>query len=223
MAKPSLKLACKRASLRFGGRMSNLYPVGLLFVVLLGGCSGGPDRVKPPKIDPSAAATQAIELYDANQDAKLNQEELAQCPGVLVSIDRYDTNRDKMIDFEEFSGRLSQLLRHGTGATQLACNVSYEGRPLADALVRLEPEPYLGPEIQPAEGVTTADGQAQVGIPPDKAPRALQAVKLIQYGTFKVRITHPTIKLPAKYNTVTTLGYETIPGDPFVTFTLGTK
>jgi hypothetical protein len=128
-----------------------------------------------------------------------------------------------MIDFEEFSGRLSQLLRHGTGATQLACNVSYEGRPLADALVRLEPEPYLGPEIQPAEGVTTADGQAQVGIPPDKAPRALQAVKLIQYGTFKVRITHPTIKLPAKYNTVTTLGYETIPGDPFVTFTLGTK
>jgi hypothetical protein len=188
--------------------------------MLAGGCSGGPERIKPPRIDPSSAAGQAMELYDKDHDGKLNQAELGACPGVLVSLDRYDTNRDKMIDQEEFSTRLAQLLKNRTGATQLACNVSYQGKPLVGATVVLEPEAYLGNDIQPAEGITTNAGIADVGMPPEKAPAALQAMKLIQYGTFKVRITHPTINVPAKYNTETTLGYETIPGEPTVNFVL---
>jgi len=161
-----------------------------------------------------------MEMYDTNHDGKLSPEELAKCPGVLVSIERYDSNHDKMIDQEEFSAHLTNLLKNKTGATQLACNVSYQGNPLAGATVVLEPEPYLGKEIQSAEGVTTNAGIADVGMPPDKAPAALKSIKLIQYGTFKVRITHPTIKLPAKYNTETTLGYETIPGEPSASFVL---
>jgi hypothetical protein len=188
--------------------------------VLVAGCSSGPERVKPPRIDPSSAAAQAMELYDKDDDGKLNQTELSSCPGVLIGIDHYDTNRDKMIDREEFTTRLSQLLKNRTGATQLACIVSYQGKPLVGATVVLEPEAYLGNDIQPAEGVTTKAGIADVGMPPGKAPAALQATKLIQYGTFKVRITHPTINLPAKYNTETTLGYETIPGEPTVKFVL---
>jgi hypothetical protein len=189
-------------------------------MVLVVGCYGGPERVKPPHIDPRAAASQAMELYDTNHDGKLSQEELVQCPGVLISFDRYDSNHDKVIDQEEFSSHLTNLLKNGRGATQLACIVSYQGKPLAGAKVALEPESYLGNEIQAAEGVTTNAGIADVGMPPDKAPAALKAMKLIQYGTFKVRITHPTINLPTKYNTETTLGYETIPGEPTVNFVL---
>jgi len=189
-------------------------------MVAFTGCSSGPERVKPPRINPTAAARQAIELYDTDHDGKLSQEELARCPGVLISIGRYDANRDKMIDGEEFRTHLENLLKNGTGATQLACNVSYKGQPLAGATVVLEPEPYLGTEIQAAEGVTTNAGIADVGMPPEKSPAALRSMKLIQYGTFKVRITHPTINLPAKYNTETTLGYETIPGEPSVNFVL---
>ena len=189
-------------------------------MLLIVGCTGGPERVKPPKIDPSAAAKQAMELYDLNHDGKLSLEELAKCPGVLVSIDRYDSNHDKAIDQEEFSTRLTNLLKNRTGATELACIVAYQGKPLAGANVLFEPESYLGSDIQSAEGVTTNAGIADVGMSPDKAPAALKAMKLIQYGTFKVRITHPTIKLPAKYNTETTLGYETIPGEPTVNFVL---
>jgi hypothetical protein len=200
--------------------MCNWFQVGAVFVLLVSGCSGGPERVKPPRINPRSAASQAVELYDTNHDGKLSQEELAQCPGLLISIDRYDSNHDKMIDQDEFSRHVAILLKNGTGATQLACNVSYQGKPLAGAKVVLEPEPYLGNEIQSAEGVTTNAGIADVGMPSDKAPAALKAMKLIQYGTFKVRITHPTIKLPAKYNTETTLGYETIPGEPSVNFVL---
>ena len=203
--------------------MCKWHQVGLVLTVLVGGCSGGPERVKPPKIDPIAAATQAMELYDINHDSKLSQEELAKCPGVLISLDGYDTNHDKFVDEEEVRDHLSHLLRNGTGATQLACNIIYDGQPLASAKVVLEPEPYLGSEIQAAEGVTTSYGAAEVGMPPEKAPAALKNMKLIQYGTFKVRVTHPSINLPAKYNTETTLGYETIPGQPTVSFVLSSK
>lgn len=189
-------------------------------MILAGGCSGGPDRVKPPRIDTGTAAVQAIELYDSNHDGKLSKEELAKCPGVLVAFDGYDTNHDKSVDQEELRSHLAHLLRNGTGATQLACVVTYQGKPLSGAKIVLEPEPYLGNDIQPAEGVTSSYGSADVGMPADKAPAALKDMKLIQYGTFKVRVTHPTIAIPAKYNTETTIGYETIPGQPTVSFAL---
>jgi hypothetical protein len=140
--------------------MSKWYQTGVCVAAVVAGCSSGPERVKPPNIDPQSAASRAIELYDTNHDLKLNQEELAQCPGVLISIDRYDVNKDKMIDEEEFRTRLANLLKNKTGATQLACIVSYQGKPLPGANVVLEPEPYLGDEIQAANGVTTNAGMA---------------------------------------------------------------
>jgi hypothetical protein len=203
--------------------MINWSQAAIAVVILAGGCSSGPQRVKPPKIDVNKAAVQAIELYDTNHDGKLSHEELANCPGVLAAFDSYDANHDKFVDQQEFHDHLAGLLKNGTGATQLACNVIYKGQPLTGAKVVFEPEPYLGNDIQTAEGVTTNSGAAHVGMPADKAPAALKALKLIQYGTYKVRITHPTIQLPAKYNTGTTLGYETIPGDPSVSFTLSDK
>jgi hypothetical protein len=203
--------------------MCNWHLISVGLTVFIGGCSGGPEGVKPPKINASSAAQQAIELYDTNHDGKLSQEELAKCPGILISLDGYDTNHDKFVDQQEIQDHLEYLLRNGTGATQLACNVTYQGSPLAGAKVVFEPEPYLGNDIQTAEGVTNNTGAAGLGMPPEKAPAALKNMKLIQYGTFKVRITHPTIKLPPKYNTETTLGYETIPGQPTVSFALNAK
>jgi hypothetical protein len=203
--------------------MINWHQIGLALAVLIAGCSGGPKRVKPPKIDISAAATQAIELYDTDHDGKLSETELAKCPGVLVMLAGYDTNHDKHIDADEFHDRLGSLLGAGSGATQLAASVYYQGRPLSGATVIFEPEPYLGDDIQPAQGITTNAGIADLGIPTDKAPAALKSFKLIQYGTYKVRITHPSIAIPAKYNTETTLGYETIPGLPTVNFVLNNK
>jgi hypothetical protein len=200
--------------------MYNWHLIGVGLTVLICGCSGGPATVKPPKIDVSSAAAQAIELYDTNHDGKLSQEELAKCPAIMVSLDGYDANHDKFVDQQEIQDHLAYLLRNGTGATQLACNVTYQGSPLSGAKVVFEPEPYLGNDIQTAEGTTNNSGAAELGMPPEKAPAALKNMKLIQYGTYKVRITHPTIKLPAKYNTETTLGYETIPGQPTVSFNL---
>jgi hypothetical protein len=191
-----------------------------LLIVAAIGCSRSPQRVKAPKIDPNTAATQAMNLYDANHDGRLSEDEAAKCPGVLRSFAGYDTNKDKAIDQDEFNTHLANLLRNGTGATELGCTIHFQGRPLSGAIVVFEPEPYLGNDIQAAQGVTNNYGVAKLGMPPDMVPERLKNMKLIQYGTFKVKVTHPTISLPAKFNTDTTLGYETIPGDPTVIFTL---
>jgi hypothetical protein len=198
----------------------NWQQVSLVLLLVAGGCSGSPQRVNPPEIDPSTAAAAAMETYDTDHDGKLSNEELMKCPGVLISMKKYDVNGDKAIDAAEFEQRLTQLLKNKTGATQLACHIVYQGKSLPGATVVLEPEPYLGDEIQAAEGVTSNSGMADVGMPAENAPEALKNLKLIQYGTFKVRVTHPTIQIPAKYNTDTTLGYETIPGEPTASFTL---
>ena len=45
----------------------------------------------------------------------------------------------------------------------------------------------------------------------------------VHYGTYRVEITHPTINIPAKYNTATTLGYETERGNPSTSFELKSR
>jgi hypothetical protein len=90
-------------------------------------------------------------------------------------------------------------------------------------MVVLEPEAYLGGEVSAAEGTTDGSGSTDLGIPPELAPEHLRRFKIVHYGTFKVRITHPTVTIPSKYNSATVLGYETEVGNPNVTFTLSSK
>jgi hypothetical protein len=184
------------------------------------GCSGGPARVAPPEIDPEGAARAALELYDRNADERLDEQELAACPGMLRQRTAYDANQDGVIDQAEIAARLGDLLRHEVGLTQLKCRVRYRGRPLAGAAIVFEPEPYLGPQVLPARGVTDADGGAQLSIDAEALPEDLRRLRAVHYGTFKVRITHPQIALPAQYHEQTQLGYETEAGNPFVNFDL---
>jgi hypothetical protein len=187
------------------------------------GCSRGPGRFEAPEVDAESAAARAMELYDANDDAALNKEELAKCPGILAQIKTYDQNANSAVEEDEIRRRLSELLKYRTGATGLNALVLYNGRPLSGATVVLEPEPYLGDQVQKAEGVTDGAGSADLGIPQEFVPEHLRRIKCVHYGTFKVRVTHPTVELPAKYNTATELGYETQPGDPYVRFALSSK
>ena len=193
---------------------------GFIVATCLSGCSRGPSRVTPPQIDPERAATEAIRLYDTDKDGSLNAAEMAKCPGMLAEIKSYDRDGNGLVSREEIAARIKDLRSHGVGLTRLNCDVTVNGRGLKDATVEFEPEPYLGDEIQAAKGVTDADGVAQMAIPDDKLPADQQGLKAIHYGTYKVRITHPKTKLPAKYNTETTLGYESRPGDPFATYSL---
>jgi hypothetical protein len=184
------------------------------------GCNRGPSRIKPPEINPKSAAAEAMKLYDGNHDGSLDAAEAAKCPGIAAEFKTYDVDGNGKITQEEITARISELRKHGVGLTRLNCNVTVNGRGIENATVQFEPEPYLGAQIQAAEGVTNAHGMAQMAISADKLPADQQDLKAVHYGTYKVRITHPSVKLPARYNSETTLGYESRPGDPYASFDL---
>jgi hypothetical protein len=186
------------------------------------GCSRGPSRIQPPDISPESSAAEALNLYDANKDGALDKTELANCPAMLAELAAYDVDSSGSVSREEIVGRISGLLKRGVGLSRLNCNVSLNGRGLENASVEFEPEAYLGDDIQKAFGTTNARGVAQMAIPAEELPEDQRDLKGIHYGTYKVRISHPTIKLPPKYNVETTLGYESRPGDPFARFNLTT-
>ncbi|MEX2310514.1 MAG: hypothetical protein WD738_23305 [Pirellulales bacterium] len=200
-------------------RVNQLLILPLVAICLIG-CSRGPNRVKPPHIDPESAADDAIGLYDSNRNGSLDAAELAKCPGILLERKAYDADANDSISCDEIAARIRKLRKHGIGLTRLNCDVTVNGRGLDDASVEFEPEPYLGDEIKTALGVTNERGIAQMAIPDAELPADQRGLNAIHYGTYKVRITHPKLKLPAKYNTETTLGYESRPGDPYATFSL---
>jgi hypothetical protein len=173
-------------------------------------------RIAFTDVDSEAAAAKAIEIYDANDDGAVDGKELAKCPGLLVKRSSYDADGNDTLSQSEIEAGIERLLGKGTGGTQLNCLVIYQGQPLANAEVVLEPEPYLGDQVQAAKGVTNGAGATQLAIPPEYLPDHLQRIKAVHYGTFKIRITHPTTAIPAKYNTETELGYETEVGNPFI-------
>jgi hypothetical protein len=206
-----------------GTRMSYFRRAGLILMLAGAGCSRGPAAVPPPYIDADGAADEAIELYDANHDDALGKNELANCPAVAGKLAVYDQNGNGSVERDEIAKRLTQLLSSNIALTRLQCRVKYRGRPLRDATVTLEPEAYLGDEVRTATGVTDERGVAAPSIPKEDMPENLRRMAYVHCGTFKVRITHPTIKLPARYNTATELGYETEIGNLYADFDLKDK
>lgn len=161
-----------------------------------------------PDVDPVQASQAAVELYDANSDGKLDQEELKQCPAILHRIGKYDTDSDGQVSAEEIAARMEDWYETRVGMMTLNCRVTLDGAPLIGAEVRLTPEPFLAPVIKPASGVTEAGGLAFLSIAPEDRPADLQMLEGVHIGLYKAQITHPSKNLPAKYNTASTLGHE---------------
>ena len=195
-------------------------------ILALPGCGliGG-SSVKPPTVSPSQAADKAIELCDKDANGLLNATELAACPGLLAALAKYDTTGDKQLSREEIVERLKSMYASGTGLSSLRCQVMLDNRPLRGGHVRFVPEPFLGGDVKSAEGDADGSGSATIGIADAELPENARGLKLIQLGVYRVEITHPTAKIPARYNTQTTLGYEHHPTNPdeVVVFRLQSK
>lgn len=180
-----------------------------MWILTLPGCGTiGRSSIKPPAVNPSAAADKAIELCDKDANGLLNATELAACPGLLAALPNYDTSGDMQLSRDEIVDRLTEMYSHGTGLTSFSCRVLLDNRPLRGAHVRLVPEPFLGGDVKSAEGDTDGSGSAAIGIPDAELPEKARGLKVMQLGVYRVEITHPTAKIPVRYNTQTTLGYE---------------
>lgn len=189
--------------------------VAVGFLSLVVGCSGGPSRVKPPSIDASEAAEQAMEMFDANQDGYIAEAELDNAPALKASMATLDTDEDGKVSEEEIEARILAWQANATGITAIRCYVTMDGRPLEGVQVKFDPAPFLGGDIKAAVGTTGPDGSVMPIVP--KADRPSEDTPPgIQLGFFRIRVTDPANSIPAKYNTETILGQQVAPDDPAV-------
>ena len=197
--------------------------VGLVVFALACGCSGGPPALAPPGISPGDAADEALTLYDKDGSGDLSEEELQACPGILVAREVYDANGDGTISREEIEARLQKFVDSKVALTQLVAVVRLDKRPLEGATVRFIPEAFLGESIKEATGVTGKSGGAMMDVADSDLPGNQAGLVGIQFGTYRVEVTHPETMIPPRYNTDTTLGYDTQPGNISVAFDLKSR
>lgn len=153
-------------------------------------CSSGPPPIRPPKVNPQAAAAAAMVAYDTDSNGRLERKELAACPGLLEGIRNYDKNEDDTIDSAEITQRISSLFSNGVGMLSLGCRVMSRGRGVPGCTVRLIPESFLGGAVKPAEGTTRESGTAMLRIAPDDLPAGLENVRGVHSGVYRAEITH---------------------------------
>ena len=178
----------------------------LVLVSVLTGCRAGSEAVKAPQIDPTAAAAAAISQYDGDQNGTLSKSE---CKGSGFDFPRWDANSDGNLDNNEVEERLTLYASNGAGLLDLTCQVLVNNVPLENATVVFEPEDFLGGATEAAEGTTDIDGNAMLAIP--EVVKEDPVLTGVRPGLYKVRITHPDLNVPAKYNEETTLGFDASP------------
>ena len=175
------------------------------------GCNGALPAVKPPSIDVQAAADGAISEFDANSDGSVDKEEA--CMGIRSQWERYDGDGDGSITVEEFATRFEKWTGGDTGMMNLRAQLNYRGQPLTDANITMTPYEFLGDQVLASKGETDSYGYAFMAVPKENLPSTLQTNFGMQVGLFKVAITHPDAKIPAKYNDETELSVDLSPNE----------
>ena len=119
-----------------------------------------------------------------------------------------------MLDADEIRAGIEEWKQNAVGPRQVPFTVTLNGRPLAGATVRLVPASFFGSELKgaSAESGPTAAGYWQCR--PRTCPSTLLKLALVQAGLYRVEITHPSVKVPAKYNTESNLGIEITSSNP---------
>jgi hypothetical protein len=180
-----------------------------LGVVALTGCLGRQSRIAAASWDPDTAADEAMAQLDKDSDGQISAEELDAAPGLKYCVKQLDADENGKLSRQEVYDRIKLYQDMKVGLSAFTLQVKYKKRPLANATVRLVPEPFLGDVVKPSSGTTTRQGHVQLIAEGEDVPAA-------GIGMFRVEITSPDVKIPAKYNTETTLGVEVSPvTDPY--------
>jgi hypothetical protein len=162
----------------------------------IGGCGLG-SAIDMPPVDPSAAAANAIEMYDKSGDGSLDETELAASPGMHAARRRYDADGNREISQHEIAAHLKAVYASGTPWVSVVCQVYQDGKPLKSASVRFVPDPFLKDALKPASGTTDDQGHAIPAARDEDLPADKCGLRIIQPGVYRVQIEHPSIKRPA--------------------------
>jgi hypothetical protein len=177
--------------------------------ISLTGCGGAPAPLAPIDFTPERHAAEAMAMYDANKDGKLDAAELKKCPALASALLEIDKNGDKCIDAAELTERFESFVRGGVSLSGVSPKIVRSGRPAAGVTVTLEPEKFMGGVIKSATGVSSPEGDAPVQTEGQSLPGA-------GIGYYQVILSQKDAAgkelLPAKFNSATTLGCEIAPG-----------
>lgn len=183
--------------------MSRFRRATLVWALALSSCAGcsRPEAVVPPYA-PEASAEQAVALYDANKDGKLDAQELRKCPALADGLADIDKNGDKRIDRDELTASLRALVENGGALFDVPAVVLRGGHPLEGVTVTLVPEDFMGGATHRATGVSADNGY--VTFQTEGAPYAG-----VQPGFYRIELSRKEQdqeKMPPRYNTQTVLG-----------------
>jgi hypothetical protein len=127
-------------------------------------------------------------------------------PALAAARDSFDIDADNRISEEELINGLTLMFGSQTVLTEMTCFVTFNGRPLAGATVRLRPIKMLGDALPPAEGVTDRRGSVRPTINADLLPEDFKQRPLLYPGLYHVEITHPVTQIASRYNTASVIG-----------------
>lgn len=182
----------------------NSIHVWAILVLAIPGCSQLPSGPSRPSFSPSASGSQALEDYDENGDGKIDLDEAKKSPGMLEAFSRIDSDGDSALTAGEIADRVSYYKSAATTIVDGGVQVTAGGRPLGGVEVTFEPEPFLGDAFAPCSGETNASGIAYLA----GADAEFPGLYLGMYTVKISKLTGGKERIPAKYNSQTTLGYE---------------
>jgi hypothetical protein len=158
----------------------------LAFWIALAGCGGPSASVSvPDHFPPEKVAEVALATYDANSDGKIAGAELEKSPSLQSALPRLDTSNDKAISADEIMQRMQVYEKQST-LIATTVQVLSNAQPLAGATVRLEPEPFMGEDL---ESYVVLTGESGSGVPEIAETGELKTG--LPLGFYRVTITHP--------------------------------
>ncbi len=178
--------------------------------VSITGCSGRPfNGDSAPRLPAVEIGRTAIRQCDTNRDGKISGTELDHCPGLKAAVSRLDPSGNGEITAAMITARIDAWQKSKLGRMSYGCIVTRNGKPLEGATVKLVPEKFLGHWITTATGISDKNGQADIAVAvPSTLPAGRRMPRGLPPGFYRVEITKPGEKIPAKYNTKTVLGQE---------------
>lgn len=171
------------------------------------GCSQRPDAPPLPNVSPSGAASDALALYDADDDGTLKGDEIWDTPLLLAAYSQFDVDNNNAITADEIAARVRAWQSSTSRIMRVSPTVFFDGQPLTGATVALDPAPFLGPDYPSATAVTDSKGRARfVG-----QDRRYPGVHLGLYTVRISKIEDGREIIPARYNSESEMALEVSP------------
>jgi hypothetical protein len=172
------------------------------------GCGSGPAAIPAFDVNVEHVVQQLLVDYDTDKNGALSQSELAAQPAIAGCLSQ--CRRDGQdISREQLSNRLNAIFDRRSALVSASCTVRRNGQPISSAEVRFVPLPVLQDVLPTGTGVTDSTGAAMISATPEELPSEAPKVPgLMPPGLYLVEVTHPTTKIPEKYNRQTVLGRE---------------